>query len=54
VNALLDIGVASATAKSMSGKVTVEFDPNVVTLEQIFKEIEDLDFRPIPPKATDG
>jgi len=54
VNALLDLGVVNATAKSMNGKVTVEYDPDVVTLEAMFDEIKELDFRPIPPKATDG
>jgi len=54
VNALIDLGAANVTAKSMNGKVTVEFDPNVVTLEQMFEEIKEIGFRPIPPKATDG
>jgi len=38
-NALLDLGVANATANSKSGQVSIEFDPTVITADAIKNEI---------------
>jgi len=40
-NALEDLGVATVKADSSGGKVEVEYDPSVVSLEAIKKEIHE-------------
>ena len=54
MNALKDLGVEDATANSARNKVTVSFDPNVVSLREMLDEIADIGFQPIEPKTTDG
>ena len=54
VNALKDLGAEEATAKSHTNKVTVTFDPNVVSFKEIMSEIADIGFQPIEPKTVDG
>jgi len=54
VNALKDLGVVEATANTRNNKVTVEFDPAVVSLKEIQNEINDIGFRALEPKNTDG
>jgi len=44
-NALEDLGVAYAKADSSSGKVEVEFNPQIVNLEEIKKEIVETGYR---------
>ncbi|MCL2621306.1 MAG: hypothetical protein FWD97_10280 [Defluviitaleaceae bacterium] len=54
MNALKDLGVEEATANSARNKVSVSFDPSVVSLKEIQDEIADIGFHPIEPKTCDS
>jgi len=47
VNALKDLGADNASANRSSGEVAVEYDPDVVSLNDIKKEIAEVGYEVI-------